>query len=258
LDHVNKDFRKFILRKRDFSLQKANSVVTISPWHVEQLKKNSSNVNLIYNGYCPEYFFPRKSKPQNTFKVTYTGLIVSTAYRDPTLLFLAVKKLAENGHIDNRFRIQFYTPKNRRMPLLENPSFEAIKNYVDFFEYVDTSEVPELLADSSILLLLTNKFKDDGPKGIMTTKYFEYLAMERPILCVRSDENLLEMSIKEANAGVAARTIEETYDFLLEKWNEWIEKGRTSVEPNREYTRQFSRKLQAKEFVDIFRKVIDS
>jgi len=253
INHINKDSKKFILKKRNKRLQHANAIVTISPWHVEQLKKYNTNVHLIYNGFCPEHFFPRPSKSQDTFTITYTGMVFPTSYSDPTLLFLAVKKLAEDNIIDKTyFRIQFYTPEIRRDLILENPAYHDIRDFVDFFDYIDTSAVPQLLADSSILLLLTNVFKDDGPKGIMPTKYFEYLAMERPILCVQSDENILETSIKKANAGVSARTVEETYDFLLEKWSEWQEHGYTTSKVNREYAQQFSRKLQATQFVDLF------
>ena len=256
-NHFNKDFKNFMLKKRNKRLHNANAVVTISPWHVERIKKHNTNVHLIYNGFCPEHFFPRPSKAQSTFKVTYMGLVISNEYRDPTLLFQAVKKLAEDKIIDKRyFRIQFFTPENGRGPILENPAYDAIQDFVDFFDYVDTSVVPKILADSSILLLLTNVFRADGPKGIMTTKYFEYLAMERPILCVRSDENLLEASIKKANAGIAARTLEETYDFIFEKWNEWQGKGYTTSKVNREYTQQFSRKLQATQFVELFKKMV--
>ena len=259
IDQFDKDFEKYTLKKRNKSLQNAIAVVTISPWHVEQIKQYNSNVHLIYNGFCPEHFFPQPVKAQDTFKVTYMGLVISNEYRDPTFFFLAVNKLAQEKIISKEhFRIQFYTPANRRGPILDNPAYDDIRDFVDFYDYIDTSAVPKVLADSSILLLLTNVFRDDGPKGIMTTKYFEYMAMERPILCVRSDENLLESSIKEANAGLAARTLEETYDFILEKWNEWKIKGYTTVKINKDYTQQFSRKLQAKQFVQLFKKTMAS
>ena len=251
-------FMKFMLKERNKRLANANATITISPWHVKQLKKYNTNTHLIYNGFCPEHFFSRPNKPQKTFKVTYTGIIGTKKYQDSTFFFLAVRKLVENGYIDDiHFRIQFYTPVNWRKSILENPAYIEVKEFVDFFDYVDTSKVPQLLNESAVLLLLTNVFKPEGPKGIMPTKYFEYLAMERPILCVRSDENLLETSIKKANAGIAAKSVEETYDFLLEKWKEWNQKGYTTINVDRGYTQQFSRKLQAKQFVDLFHQVID-
>jgi len=257
-DYFNNSFHKFLLKKRNLCFKSANEIVTITPWHVEQIKKYNKNTHLIYNGYYPEMFYPRPLSKQEIFKITYTGLIVSTEYRDPTLLFKAVNKLSEKGIIDkDYFRIQFYTPANKRYPILENSEYKKIKDFIDFYDYVDTSEIPMILHESSILLLLTNVFKTDGPKGIMTTKYFEYLAMERPILCVRSDENILEESINEANAGVAARNVDEVYDFLLKKWKEWEDIGYTTAEVNQKYTEQFSRKLQAKQFVGLFEKVIN-
>ncbi len=255
-DYFNKSYHQFSIKKRNKTFYNANAMVTISPWHVDQIKKYNTNTNLIYNGYCPEQFYVRPQSTQSIFKISYMGLVISNELRDPTLLFLAVKKLVIEKNIDKaNFRIQFYTPKNKRNPILNNPAYQDISDFVDFYDYVDTAQVPQILAGSSILLLLTNVFKPDGPKGIMTTKYFEYLAMERPIICVRSDENILEESILKANAGVSARTVEETYDFLLEKWKEWKEKEFTTVEVNKEYTQQFSRKLQAKQFVDLFEKV---
>ena len=106
----------------------------------------------------------------------------------------------------DQYRIQFFTQPNRRKSILENESYLDVKEFIDFHEYVDISEIPNLLNQSSILLLLSNICDVNGPKGLLSTsKYFEYLAVERPILCVRSDEDLLEASIKKANAGIAAR-----------------------------------------------------
>ncbi len=257
IDQLNKDYRRFDLKKRNISIRHADTVVTITPWHVKKISKYNSNTHLIYNGYSPDIFFPKPKIPQKIFKITYTGVIFSIYYQDPTFLFLAVKKLVESGFIDKvHFRIQFYTPKNWRKYIIENQAYQEVKEFVDFFDYVDTAVVPDILSESSILLLLANLFKEDGPKSIMPTKYFEYLAVEKPILCVRSDEDLLEVSIKKANVGIAARTVDETYDFLFEKWKEWKEIGYTTVEANREYTQQFSRKLQAKQFVDLFENII--
>ena len=258
LDKLDNNYQKFMFQQRNLRFKNVNTITTITPWHVEQLKKYNPNTHLIYNGYDPENFYPQVVKGQKQFKITYTGIINSIEYRDPTLLFRAVKKLSKNNIIDKeQFRIQLYTQKNRRAVVIENKDYQEIKEFVDFYDYVDTSEIPKILNESSILLLLSNKYTPTGPKGLIsTTKYFEYLAVERPILCIKSDEDLLEESIHKANAGLSARTLDETYDFLLEKWNEWKNKGRTSVKINKEYIKQFSRKKQAKQFVDLFEKVI--
>lgn len=71
-----------------------------------------------------------------------------------------------------------------------------VARYMDFFDYVPASEIPGVLNHSSILLQLANTFASNGPKGFMTTKLFESMAVEKPLLCVKSDESYLEETIR--------------------------------------------------------------
>ena len=118
--------------------------------------------------------------------------------------------------------------------------------------YVESSTIPKVLNQSSVLLLLTNKADTQGPKGIMTTKLFESLAVEKPILCVRSDESYLAETIQELNAGLAATNADEVYDFLLHYYKEWKEKGYTTVDIRRDKLARLSRAEQARQFARIF------
>ena len=90
----------------------------------------------------------------------------------------------------------------------------------------------------------------------MTTKFFESLAVEKPILCVRSDESYLESALRESKAGVAARHVEEACRFLENYFEEWKEKGYTTLQTNKNVLKMYSRKEQAKQFADIFETVI--
>lgn len=260
IDYFNNSFDQAVLKLRNKVLPLASAVTTVSPWHAEQLIKYNKNTTCIYNGFDPENYYPQQPVNANQFKIIYTGSVNSIELRDPTLLFEATARLKEEGTIQHEtFRIQFYSPKNDEDRITGMNSYKNVKEFVDFFRYIDTSEVPDLLNTASIALLLTNLTTSEGPKGVIsTTRFFEYLAVERPILCVRSDESLMEEGIQEANAGVSARTVDEAYDFILEKWLEWKGKGYTTVNVNQEYKKQFSRKLQAGQFVKIFEKVIEN
>lgn len=256
--YFNLNFKNAILRARNNELVKAAAVISITPWHVNILSKYHSNVKCIYNGYDEETYKPEVNLSTSRFIITYTGSINYIELRDPDLLFKAVLRLKENDIISSDlFKIDFYIP-NRDIEMVKNTSvFHNISEFVDFHSYVETSKVPGLLNNSVIVLLLTNLSSDTGPKGVIsTTRFFEYLAVERPILCVRSDESTMEEAIKISNAGVSARTVEEAYDFIYEKWQEWKEKGHTTVNVNQDYKKQFSRKAQASQFVEIFEKVI--
>ena len=90
----------------------------------------------------------------------------------------------------------------------------------------------------------------------MTTKLFESLAVEKPILCVRSDESYLESALQESKAGIAARHVEEACRFLEDCFTEWKEKGYTTSQTDKKVLRNYSRKEQAGQFAEIFETVI--
>ncbi|MBP7965301.1 MAG: hypothetical protein KAZ12_01515, partial [Paludibacteraceae bacterium] len=124
--------------------------------------------------------------------------------------------------------------------------------FMDYIDYVNPKQINTILNQSSIVLVFSNRTKPEGPHGIMTTKFFEALGAERPVLCVRSDEGCLSAAIKETNAGLAGTTVEEVKAFIVEKYKEWKKTGYTHqpVDQNKKMT--FSRQAQAQQFENIF------
>lgn len=250
-------FERMKIRLRDKILKKAKTVTTVSPFHVKKLSTLNNNIKLIYNGYDPDLYNYVHIEKANTFIIIYTGTVFDENEQDPSLLFEAVTRLEKNGIISNEyFRMHFYTPLKFRPNIIKNKLFPIIDKYVEFFDYVDTEEIPGLLAGSSIGLILANLSDNNGPKGVITTKLFDYLGAERPVLCVRSDEGILESLIKELNIGISARSADDAYSFILCKLNEWKEKGYTTVTVNQNCKQQFSRKNQAKQFSEVFDQTI--
>lgn len=252
---VNNIFTTFLtkrlLNQRNKALAYADVVTTVSPFHVETVSQYNQHVTLIYNGFAPELFFP-KIKHSEQFKIVYTGKILSTVLEDPNLLFESVAQLsAKEKIIPQLFRIQFYTNEKTKEIVRALADKYKIEKYIDCFDMVNSALVPDILHDSSVLLLLTNKQKT-GTKGIMTTKFFEYLAVEKPILCIRNDESYLEKTIHETQSGISAKTVEEVSDFILLQYAEWQKNGYTHQQVNKSEKQQYSRKRQAEEFVSIF------
>ncbi|MDR0430927.1 MAG: hypothetical protein LBH58_10680 [Tannerellaceae bacterium] len=252
---IVKIFRWKLLKGRNRALREAGCITTVSPWHVEMMKQYNPHVELIYNGYDPEIFYPEQIVTPE-FRLTFTGRLVSLETRDPRPLFEAIARLSEEEHISpDNFRVQWYTDDaswEMIQPLLHEYN---IAGYMDYFGYVPGDEIPGILNRSSILLQLANKAGGSGPKGIMSTKLFESFAVEKPLLCVRSDESYLEETIRIAQAGASARTSREAYDFILHYYKEWQTKGYTTIRINREVTESFSRSKQAEQFMHIFVKL---
>jgi hypothetical protein len=136
---------------------------------------------------------------------------------------------------------------------------EALQHYPKsqklsvFMDLVSIKEIPSLLQRSSAILVLTNKSTKNGPKGIMTTKFFEAVGVEKPVLCVPSDEGCLAQVIAKTNAGVAAKSVEDVKAFITEKYNEWQKNGFTRQNViNKEY---FCRENQANQFIEVFNSI---
>ena len=203
-------FRTQSIRKRNHVLRAAAAVTTVSPWHVEQLHAVNPATHLIYNGYDPELFFPAHVATEQ-FQITYTGRLLSTAMRNPTLLFEAVQQVDKEGTIaPDTFRLKWYTDR-ASVEILEKEiaRFPTAAAYMDYHAYKAADEVPRLLQESSILLLLTNKADEKCPNGNITTKFFEALAVRKPILFVLGDEVCLEEKICKTASGLSAHNAEE-------------------------------------------------
>lgn len=253
LDKIITDtFRRRLLKDRNRALAGVNCITTVSPWHIEMMSKLHPRVELIYNGYDPEVFYPERHTTSR-FLITYTGRLLSLATRDPRLLFEAMERLDKEKLISpETFRLQWFTDRESEEIIKKEVVPYQIEAYMDYHSYVPAPEIPGILNRSSVLLQLANKSAGSGPKGYMTTKLFESFAVEKPVLCVKSDEGCLEETINRTQSGIAARTAEEVYLFLLQQYKEWKVKGYTEAPINKAEVNRFSRKAQAEQFMKLF------
>jgi glycosyltransferase involved in cell wall biosynthesis len=241
---ISKLYRNINISRRNQVLKQADSITTVSPWHADFIKQFNPNTHLIYNGYDSNLFIPQHTKSE-FFDIIYTGKWYSPTLQDPTLLF---KALAE---INNpQIRLIWYTNADVHSQISKLAQQHNLTTPLIINNYVPNNEIPNLLNQSSIILVLTNK----GNRGIMTTKFFEAIGVEKPILCVRSDEGCLAQTIQETNAGLAATNVTEVKEFILFHYNQWQKQGYTHTEiKNKE---QFSRQNQAIQFEKIFNTTI--
>ncbi len=216
-----KPFRAWYVRvnihRRNRVLRQADMVTTISPWHVDFIRQLNPNVHLVYNGYDPERFFPR-NLPTGRFVISYIG------------------RLYEFRKIE---------PVEEAVRALHNPDIVLVKHMPDH-NPLPPEQVPNAIHQSSIMLVLTSS----DAKGVMTTKFYEALGCEKPVLCVPSDHGVLAQTIRDTNAGVCADTIEEMQAFILDKYAEWKQNGFTRQPVNIEAKNAFSRLEEARQMED--------
>ena len=251
---IGKLYERKQLCMRNRVLKYANAVTSVSPWHKHLLAQYNEHTHLIYNGY-DEQLFVAKDVKSEVFQITYMGKLYSTKLRDPRLLFAALRELLSEGQIDQEdLRVLFHVDEAGKGQLQELAQEYEINSVVDIQGYIPRAQILDVMHLSSILLVLTTKSTAEGTHGIMGTKFFENMGVEKPVLCVRSDEECLAQVITETQAGLAATEVEQVKSFVMEKYQEWKQNGYTRQKvKNKE---QFTRQYQAEQFVELFSSLV--
>ena len=250
---ARKVYEGMYLRMRNSVLGEARAVTTVSHWHQQTLQKYNTATHLIYNGFDETEFVP-KDVPADVFRITYTGKIYNTRFRDPRLLLQAVGEMLRDRELAEKDVKICFRIDEQSIPELEKLAREyGVEKVCETGKYIPKSELTDLLHSSSILLVLTCKSSETGPFGILGTKFYEALGVEKPVLCVRSDEGALAEVISETDAGMAANTTKEVKVFISDKYNEWKQKGFTRQNVNKEAKQQFTRQYESTLFENYFR-----
>ncbi len=257
---IQKVTRFFKLRwlnrwRRNRLLRSADVVTTVSPWHVAELQKRHAQVRLIYNGFDADKFYSSAVKTDK-FTILYTGRLLGKLDRNPMLFFEAMCALCNDANFRENVRVRWFVDADSEQKILALAQQFGIGDCTELNALVSANEIPDILRASSVVLVLTNKSAANGPHGVMTTKFFEALGCEKPVLCVPSDEGCLADVIRQTNAGVAAASVAEVEQFILEKYREWQQFGYTHQPVNQEEKAKFSRQTQAQQFAEIFCKLI--
>lgn len=188
-------YRAIHIRRRNKVLRQADAITTVSPWHMDFIRRFNPHTHLMYNGFDEAQFYP-EDVPTDTFRITYIGSLFD--WQRPALQL--VRQAIEGLHLS--ITLDIHTPQNRPVPY---------------------TRLGDAIRQSCILLVLTHP----ATHGMMTTKFFEALGCEKPILCVPSDRGCLADTIRDTNAGIATDDIEQIKAFILDQYHEWKEHGFT-------------------------------
>lgn len=244
-----KGYEHYALRLRNKVLKKARFVTTVSPWHVQTLQPHNPQTHLIYNGFDAHEIMPSTERAPK-FIISYIGRIYDFRLRDPRPLLRAINMLVtEHPDIRKNILLQFHIEPACHQHVLEAILHEHIEDICHVASFIPNQEAIQLLRQTSVGIILTNT-SEQGPHGIMTTKFFEILGMEKPALCIPSDKGVLEETIRFTHAGLASGDASEIKDFIFSQYHEWLTKGFThqAVQHKELFTRQY----QAQQFEQLF------
>ena len=242
---------RFLLR-RWLNTRKVLGIITVSQYHRDLLeKKTRRNTCLIYNGYDRNMF--RNSMFEvdfdGPFRIVYIGRILNLWYQNPELLFNSIDQLIDEKQIGmDDIAIEFYgTDREKLDGLIENLKY---RDFIKFYNRISYCDVPKQLHQAQILLLLTN----NGRKGILTTKFFEYAGVGKPILCIPGDQGELDQLIKDYKIGYSVDSLANLKTLIM-GWVSSYKSGRSPI-MNGQNVDFFSRQNQTKQLADFLNQMV--
>ncbi|MCX6239508.1 MAG: glycosyltransferase family 4 protein [Bacteroidia bacterium] len=175
-------------------------VVVSSDMKENYEKMGGNNVHLITNGFDPDDMEAHEVVRDAKFSISHIGTLPPSL--NLKVLWQALSELSES--VPN-FRNNLEIKLVGKVDKLVTDDLKALNlgEQLTLIEYVSHDKVASLMKQSAILLLVINK---DSPnaKGILTGKFFEYLASGRPIMAIGPTDGDLARILKESEAGVIA------------------------------------------------------
>lgn len=233
-------------------IKRARALITVSPGLAKKLKSlHGREVYVITNGF-DEDFYKAIVPSSELFTITYTGRLYE-GKQTPAPLFESLSYLFSKNKIDrNQVRMNFFGPESSFLPnLIKKYHLEDI---VKIYGKVSLEKSIKNQKEATILLLLG--WMDPKEKGIYTGKLFEYLGAQRPILAIGRKGTDVEKLLKETNAGLVARNIEEINRCLLNIWGEWKKRNEVKYQGKEEEIKRYTKKNLARNLANVFEKYV--
>jgi hypothetical protein len=246
------------IKRRNKVLRKATGVTSVSPWHVETLSKYNKNTHLLYNGFDETKFIPEYIKSEY-FTISYFGRGYNDQIRNPRLLFEAIESLNKKGLISSQnSKVRWFLDENSKKVIQHVANDYSIDGFNEYLDFIKPEDLVNEMNRSSVLLTLSNVSHKKRYFGIMTTKFFEAIGVNRPILCMPDNNDNLSALIKEYNCGLISSDSAEIENYLLHNFLVWKENGQTNGTINENIRMNFSRKKGAeileKQFLNALKK----
>ncbi|RYZ89933.1 MAG: hypothetical protein EOP04_05460 [Proteobacteria bacterium] len=236
-------------------LSRAAAVTAISSPMSEYYGQFHNRVVTIENGYDAEYIDEVRShvgarEPESGKAIVrYLGSI--TRDRVPRVLFAVLKKLDEQERGRIIFEIYGEAQILKSAIATECPELSGCFRFIDRVSYSRSIEL--MLSADALLLMETSSNESLSTQGTLTTKLFEYLAAERPILAEISPKTLIGQVIAGSGLGLVISCDETEIRKAVLR----IIRRDTKVNPNETFIRSYSREIQARRFENLFQSVLN-
>lgn len=199
-------------------------------------------LHIIPNGYDEDDVQMAQSAMDEQFTVSHIGTMNSA--RNPLVVWKAMKSLCdENENFKKDLIIQLIGKVD--FSILDALKKYGLKRHLIKTEYLTHDEAIKKQQSSQVLLLLINR--SANAKGILTGKFFEYLASKRPVLGVGPLDGDAAQVLDETGAGVMVDFDDvEAAKKAIIHYYELYKKNQLTLETNS--VEKYSRRNLTKDF----------
>lgn len=155
-------------------------------------KISSDKIHILPNGYDESDFKTSIIKKNEKLTIAYVGTMAEIY--EPSPFFDAFERSLKNG-----IPLELKLVGKVSPPILEELRNRSWSDKVNLVGQVSHSEAIHQMQSADILLLLIPNTEDS--KGILTGKFFEYLAAKRPILAHGPKNGDIDNILNTTNAG---------------------------------------------------------
>lgn len=189
-DHKHKRLEKKVITTAD-------CVVTVGSKMTEEfLSMGARRVETITNGFDTDDYDNSPVELDKEFTIAHFGTINKA--RNPIVLWQAlVDLIKEIPGFGSHLRLKFVGRLDASV--IESLQKYNLLNFLDKTEFVPHNEVVVKERQSQILLLLINN--TPNAEGILTGKFFEYLASNRPIIAIGPTKGDVASILNDSSAG---------------------------------------------------------
>lgn len=243
-------FERFVELK---TLADTDALVTVSEPLANTLRflHNNKKVFTITNGYDPDDFKIAISNLSGKFTITYTGTLYN-GKRDPSLLFEAIKQLADENIMDrNLLEIRFFGQKEDW--LIDEVKKYNLESSVNLCGVIPRKEALKKQKESQLLLLLL--WNDKNEEGVYTGKIFEYLGARRPVFAVGGNGGVVRELLDKTNSGICTNSLIDAKKYLSEYYQEFLTHGEVKYRGNKT-TEEYSYQKIAEKYANVLKKII--
>lgn len=228
------------------------AITTVSEHWAKRISTfNNSKCYVVMNGYDD---FPDKLKDIDTFSsftITHNGSLYDS---QPHQYFIdAFINIIEKYRA--QIKIELLFPGLLIDPKKSNEIRKALTGYEEFYSIlprITHEEVILMQKKCHVLLMIGHT----AVQGWHTSKVFEYLACNKPILLCPSDNDVIEQLIKETNTGKICNTTEECLVTLSNYIEEYILTGKIAFNPKSDIIVKYHRKGQAEKLASLFNQAL--